>query len=369
MNRPKSTIPVLFLLLLLLFPGLVMAGPPPQPRNIILLIGDGMGFAQVAAAGSYLTGSAGSLSFEQLPYHGEVKTLDADGRITDSAAAGTAMATGVKVSRGVVSRRIPGDGSALPTILELAEEAGLSSGLVTTTTISHATPAVFAAHVVSRTEQLAISNAYLADKYPEVLMGGALLVLPQVARNAGYRVVKNAEELDALDTETENRVWGLFGMGYLPYESEGVAPLPHLSQMTVAALNILDNDPEGFFLMVEGGRIDHACHEKDIAKAIHETVEFSRAVEAVMSWAAGRDDTLILVTADHETGGLQLQGVAGRGEMPTAKWQTSEHTAQNVPVYAWGFGAAAVTGVLDNTDIFHIMRAVLPASGAEGRGR
>jgi alkaline phosphatase len=163
--------------------------------------------------------------------------------------------------------------------------------------------------------------------------------------------------MQALDTEAETMVFGGFGGGYLPYEFDGLEPLPHLSEMTATALDILDNDPDGFFLMVEGGRIDHAGHANDIQRNILETIEFDNAVQVAMDWAAGRSDTLILVTADHETGGLTLLANNGANVLPAVEWSSGSHTAANVPVYAWGVNASMVSGVMDNTEMFAVVTA------------
>jgi alkaline phosphatase len=324
-------------------------------KNVILFIGDGMGPEQVKAAGMFEHGEAGTLSFESFPYTSSMTTHAALGTITDSAAAATAMATGTKVLVGVISMTIPGDGNNLQTVLEVSQESGMSSGLVSTAFISHATSAAFGAHEVSRNNYTAIVGDYLNDARPNVLFGGAEHMTPALAEEAGYTVVTDAFEMLALDTESATFVSGQFGSGHMPYEFNGTGALPHLSEMTSTALHILDNDPEGFFLMVEGGRIDHAGHGNDIERTIGETIEFSRAVQVALDWAAGRDDTLIIVTADHETGGLTVLQNNGQGVIPTVTWSTTEHTADEVPVYGWGVNAASVVDVMDNTDIFAIM--------------
>jgi hypothetical protein len=163
--------------------------------------------------------------------------------------------------------------------------------------------------------------------------------------------------MESLDTENITFVSGQFGNTHLPYEYDGLGSLPHLSEMTSKALEILDNDPDGFFLMVEGGRIDHAGHANDIVRNVFETVEFSNAVEKAIDWAQKRADTLILVTADHETGGLAVLQNNGQGNFPDISWSTTEHTEQNVPVYAWGENAELVNGVWDNTDLFNVVIA------------
>ncbi|MHC4361460.1 MAG: alkaline phosphatase, partial [Planctomycetota bacterium] len=170
----------------------------------------------------------------------------------------------------------------------------------------------------------------------------------------------DAAGLHTLGADSEIMASGQFGDGYLPYEYDGLGSLPHLSEMTAVALDILDNDPDGFFLMVEGGRIDHAGHSRNIRRNIHETIEFGNAVQQVIDWATGRADTLIIVTADHETGGLTVTKNNGAGNYPSVTWSTGSHTAADVPVYAWGANARFVSGIIDNTEIFAIATMPVP---------
>ncbi|MCP4249486.1 MAG: alkaline phosphatase [bacterium] len=328
------------------------------PTNVIFFIGDGMGFEQVLAA-NYYNGMA--LPFEGLPHQGEMTTYSASSSITDSAAAATAMATARKVNNGVISMAYPGDGSELGTLLENASAQGKRTGLVTTTYMTHATPAAFGAHEPSRNNIPQIAGDYLVQTRPNVLFGGGGNGLsPLSATTAGYTVVADAAGMLALDADAETMVSGQFGTSHLPYEFDGVGGLPHLSEMTGTALDILDQDPDGFFLMVEGGRIDHAGHGNDIVRNVHETLEFGNAVQQAIDWANGRTDTLILVTADHETGGLTIHSDNGPGSYPTASWSTTGHTGVNVPIYAWGVNADLVGGVLDNTDLAGIVTAPEP---------
>ena len=329
--------------------------PGLRAQNVILFIGDGMGPEHVRAAAMYRSGPGGTLSFEAFPFRGSVATANADGGVTDSAAAATAMATGVKVHNMVVSIASPGDGSPLRTALELFKDAGRSTGLVTTAYISDATPAAFGAHRASRTDYAGIDNDYLVLSRPNVLFGGGKFLTPEDASGAGYAVVRDRAELLALDTRTHDRVAGLFGTDNLPYESDGMGSLPHLSEMTGTALRILGNDADGFFLMVEGGRIDHASHTNEIGRTIAETLEFSNAVAVAVDWAGTRPDTLIVVTADHETGGLRLPGTSAAGVLPAVSWGGARHTGTRVPVYAKGIGADRVSGMIENTDIFRII--------------
>ena len=365
MKLEKSAQKILTLILMLVcflvtigLPGSAAPGDPPQ--NVIFLIGDGMGFEQVRAAGMYLNGDEGTLSFESLPYQAEMTTYSADSSVTDSAAAATAMATGVKVNNGVVSVATPGDGRELETLLEYFKTLGKSTGLVTTTYVTHATPACFGAHESSRNSYSAIADDYLDQTRPNVLFGGGANGMSvSSARDAGYTTVTDAAEMLALSTETTDMVSGQFGSGGLPYELDWLDGLPHLSDMTETALMILDNDPDGFFLMVEGGLIDWASHANKLPETVWETIEFDNAVQEVLDWAAGRTDTLIIVTADHETGGLTVVANNGADNYPTVTWSTGSHTGVNVPVYAWGPNAELISGIMDNTDFFAVATAAV----------
>lgn len=350
--------------------------PETKPRNVILLIGDGMGFAQVEAASLYEHGQKGKLYFQSLPSSGRLRTYPAKGpnAVTDSAAAGTAFAAGRKVNNGVLSMAIPGDRSALETVLERAAAQGKRTGLVTTATITHATPAAFASHVPSRGQYDKIAMQMLTETRPNVLFGAAgakgkdgervvFGMMPESAEAAGYTVVRNKSQLDALIPGLEH-VSGQFHQGgHMPYYFDDVSgqasvysEAPRLSEMTLKAIELLEGTPEGFFLMVEGARIDHSGHSNDIQRNIHETLEFDRTVRSVMNWAASRRDTLVIVTSDHETGGLRIEEPIGRkGQVPKVSWASKGHTNSFVPIYAWGPGSEKVRDILENTDVYLLM--------------
>lgn len=337
------------------------------PKHVIFMIGDGMGFEQVKAAALFLNGKEGTLSFESWPYKAEVSTFSASSEVTDSAASATAMATGHKVNNGVISRAIPGDDAPLETLLERFAAMGRSTGLVTNTEITHATPAAFGAHSVERSRNPNIAECYLNQTRPNVLFGGGKTLKADAALAAGYTVVTDRQSLRKLDTESVTHAAGLFGEGHMPYEYDYFVKkdlkydsLPHLSEMAAVALSILDNNQQGFFLMIEGGKIDHAGHGNNLEQNIYETIEFSRTVGLVMEWARERQDTLLVVTADHETGGLRVVCGNGKGSLPTVTWSTKGHTPTNVPAYAWGVGAHRVVGVLDNTQWFRICLGLDP---------
>ena len=325
-------------------------------KNVIFCIGDGMGFEAVKAAGYYAYGETGTLSFEAFPHRAEMATYAADSPMTDSAAAATAMATGHKVNNGVISMELPGSGTPLKTLLEIFKARDKWTGLVSTTYITHATPAAFAAHNPERNNLADIAHDYLHLTRPNVLLGGGGNGLTEKdAEAAGYTVVTDREGLLNLDTDTENCVSGQFGDTNIPYIFDGSDDLPQLSEMVSVALDILCNAQGGFFLLVEGGRIDHAGHSNDIERNILETIEFSKTVQTIFDGVAGRDDTLILVTADHETGGLKVHKNNGKGQVPDISWSTGGHTVSNVPLYGWGRNAERVGGIMNNTDLIKVV--------------
>ncbi len=322
------------------------------PVSVILMIGDGMGYEQVKAASFYYYGEEGKMSFESLPVKGSVSTYSANSSITDSAAAATAMATGQKVNNGVISKAIPGDGSNLETVLEQYKSEGKSVGVVTTAMVSHATPAAFTSHNVSRINYSQIADEIFTVTKPNVVFGGggsSAGIDMAWLQTSGYKSVANEDEMNALSGEL---VCGLFGDGHMPYVYDGLGEYPTLSEMLLKALDLLDENNNGFFLMIEGGRIDHACHSNDLQRMLLEVKAFSDAAQDVLDWIGSRDDILLIVTADHETGGLDVINNNGEGTLPTVAWRTDYHTEVDVPVYGYGPGAEKLSGDMDNTGIF-----------------
>lgn len=338
-----------------LFAGFAVAAP----LNVMLFIGDGMGAEQIEAGRFFDNGDTQLLTMETLPHSGLMTHNNASGGTTDSAASATAMATGQKVNNGVISVALPGDGSELTTVLEILQTQGKRAGLVTIDTdITDATPAAFGAHNVSRSNTTDIASDFFNQTRPNVLFGepgGG--INPTGAGAAGYDVVLDETDLLALNTETTNFVSGQFNFG--------AAGAPSLAQMTTTALNVLDNDPDGFFLLIEHEDIDSGGHANDISRVVNAVVELDEAVDAALNWVSlnsNFSETLIIITGDHETGGLTTIANNGAGNLPTVSWSTGGHTQTPLPVFAAGptEDASRVVGLIDNTDIFFILTSTSP---------
>jgi alkaline phosphatase len=302
---------------------------------------------------------------------------NSSGGITDSAASGTALATGYKVDNDVISvaiasgtdprRAIPSDGRDLLTLLEQFKSAGKSTGLVTTSSMTDATPAAFAAHNPTRADSAGIASDYFGSTRPNVLFGGGATGFdPAAATSAGYSVVTNRTQLQSLNPTTTNAA-GIFGSGQFDYaydQSTGASTFynanPYLHEMTGTALDILKKDSDGFFLMVENELTDSSGHlavsgASKVERNIFEVRELARAVQKAVDFAATNPDTLILLTADHETGAFTANQNNGVGVLPGVTSGATEHTAAWVPVYAIGPNAGHATSNLDNTNVFNLV--------------
>jgi len=365
------------LTLLPMLPGCASPGAKPDPtregavaHSVILFVGDGMGISTVTAARileGQLRGETGEenvLAFERLPRVALMKTYNVDMQVPDSAGTMTAMVTGVKTRAGVLSvdASVPrGDhaaveGHRLTTLFERAEQRGLSTGVVTTTRITHATAAATYAHSPERGWEVdgALSEAASAAEFPDIarqlvefdagdglevaLGGGSVLFLPTNERDPddpatpGVRrdgrdltrewvtgreraaYIRSGSELDALDLGATDHLLGLFAPSHMGFEVQRVGEAldePSLARMTAAALEVLTRNPRGFVLVVEGGRIDHGHHVGSAYLALHDTLAFARAVETALE-KVDLDETLVVVTADHDhtltMGGYPVRG-------------------------------------------------------------
>ncbi|MCK4894037.1 MAG: alkaline phosphatase [Calditrichia bacterium] len=334
-------------------------------KNIIFYIGDGMGISQITAARIFLLGANERFNLEQMPVTGLITTHSADRLITDSAAGATAMATGFKTRNGMVG--VSPDSMVLKTILEAAQERGMATGLIATSTITHATPACFVSHVLSRGNHSEIARQFNNSGVEVILGGGRQHFIPQEksgsqrsdnlnlldeATNLGYDVVSQKSQLE----ETKSgKILGLFAMDEMKQD-----PMqPTISNMTQKALEILSQDPDGFFLMVEGSQIDWAGHDNDFPALVREMAAFDTAVTLGLEFAENNGNTLVIVTADHETGGLLITGGDVSGKDIEIAWHYTSHTGQMVPIFAAGPGSHLFSGIHDNTEIPKILAELL----------
>ena len=347
-----------------------------QGRAIILFVGDGMGEGQRTAARWSAVGQDGLLVMDALPVSGWSRTASADSQVTDSAAAATAIATGVKTNNGLLA--LDPHGNPLTTILERAQARGMAVGLITTVQMGHATPAAFASHWPGRDPMTEIVGQMLAHRVDVMLGGGEDDFLPVGKRGCysgtghrddgrnliaeavgvGYTYVCTSGALTAMNPISTTRLLGLFADGSMPRPFS-----PSLADMTQKAIAILARDPDGFFLMVEGGQIDWACHDHDAAEAISDTLGLDEAVAVAQAYASAHPGTLTIVSGDHETGGMTVSMAAGgdgpflmpNGARFYVRWTTTDHTGADVPTTAYGQGASLLAGTSENTRIYDAM--------------
>lgn len=327
-----------------------------HPKNIILMIGDGMGLAHVYSA---MTANGGHLFLENFRNIGFSKTYSSDNYITDSAAGGTALSSGIKTYNGAIG--VDPDKKPVPNIREMAEKKGLKTGLVSTSAITHATPASFIAHASSRSSYEDIAADFLKTNI-DVFIGGGIKNfedrkdgknLSKELKDKGYQVLYNIEDIQKIKS---GKLAGFTAQ-------EHNAPMPERGEILVpatqTAINLLSQGKKGFFLMIEGSEIDFLAHENKTPGVVLETLDFDRAIGAALKFAASNGETLIIVTADHETGGMTLNGGDYKTGKVIGKFTSGGHTGIAVPVYAFGPGAEQFTGFMENTDIAKKMMKLL----------
>lgn len=335
------------------------------PRNVILMIGDGMGVAQLTAGRTH----KGSLELERFTSGGlSVTHAAGDDYITDSAAGATAYACGIKTLNGMIA--VAPDGTRVRTLAELAKEKGKKTGVVATCGVTHATPASFLAHVPSRGSQFEIAEQIAASDVDVLLGGGWGWFLPtqqggrrtdgkdlrSVMQSRGFVWCTTPEEFHATDLGRTEKLVGLFADNHV-----GPAPErnPSLAAMTESALTMLSRSGKGFFLMVEGSQIDWASHDNKSDETAIEVADFDDAIGAVLRFAERDRSTLVVVTADHETGGYAIVGGSLRDSTVTGKFSSTGHTATMVPLFAFGPGAEHFSGILQNDEIGRRLKALL----------
>ncbi|WP_258171433.1 alkaline phosphatase [Paenibacillus sp. R14(2021)] len=369
-----------------------------KAKNVILFVGDGMGTAQRDAIRLATVGETGQLAMDSMPYLGLIHTSSTV-PVTDSAAAATAFASGVKTYNGAIG--MDANKKNVKTIYEYAKEMGKSTGLVTTSQITDATPAAFASHVENRSAQSDIALQYLTKTKVDVMLGGGEDFwypagqaggfqdepaedpsekskgtqgdLVKKAKSLGYTYVKNKADMQKAKG---GKLLGLFAneeMFQQKPEGQGdiYNPVVSLPDMTKKAIDTLSANKKGFFLMVEEEATDEMAHQNNAKLTIKAGQELDKSVQIAKNFAKSHPDTLVLVLADHETGGFSIEEVNADDESGDAismedgpfaiakskenfvvDWTTSGHTAVDVPVTVMGTGAQLFAGVYENTGIF-----------------
>lgn len=319
---------------------------PRKIKNIIFMVGDGMGTTQIYAG---LTANKGSLNLERFKCIGFSRTNSASNYMTESAAGATAFSIGQKTYNGAIG--VDSAGNPQPTILEIAKQHGLSTGIVVTTDITDATPATFAAHQKQREMQAEIAADYVRSEV-DVLIGGGREHFDQRkdGRNLLTEFMQKGYQVKHTTADVEQVKQGRL-VGLIKEERVAVRG-DQLARTTHAALQLLQQNKKGFFLVVEGSKIDDGGHANDLQYVTEEVIDFDKAIKTALDYAEKDGETLVIVTADHETGGLTIsEGDLKTGKI-SGKFSTDDHTGVMVPVFAYGPGAEAFMGIYHNNTIF-----------------
>jgi alkaline phosphatase len=329
-----------------------------QPiKNVIFMIGDGTGIAQLYSGQLQEVGPDGYLHAQRLPITGIVKTHADDDLITDSASGATAYSCGIKTNNGVIAQ--DSEGNECVTLMELAQQAGMKTGLVATSGVTHATPASFATHIDSRNKYAEIAEQMVESEVDVILGGGLEYFIPSdsaesnredqlnllpTLREQGYSVVLDRQ---AMIDEDSDQIIGLFSPSGMPSENR----IPSLAEMTNKAVESLSSNENGFFLMVEGSQIDWGGHANETPYVVREVKDFDDAIGVVLVFAQENPGTLVIITADHETGGMTINGVNRENTVVDIAWTSTGHTGTPIPLMAYGPHAVEFSGWWDNTDI------------------
>lgn len=329
-----------------------------RPKNIILMIGDGMGLTQITA-GLYSNGN--TLHLEKFPITGLITTHSSNKIVTDSGAGATAFSCGCKTFNGAIG--VCKDKTPCLTILEQAEQQGLATGMVATSSITHATPASFIAHVPDRSESEEIAAFFLQTDI-DLMIGGGLKYFNQRTIDQRNLIQELSDKGFMVSSFTEKKLRDLSPAPEKPFAWFSASEEPESAYkgrdyLPLAArlspLFLKERSEKGFFLMIEGSQIDWACHAKNAHSTVREMLDFDAAIGEVLKFAEADGHTLVIVTADHETGGMALEQGRSRDTLDMV-FNSTQHTASLVPVFAYGPGAERFGGVNDNTDIYLKMR-------------
>jgi alkaline phosphatase len=330
-------------------PGYAVDGKDVPVKQILLLIGDGNGLAQISSG---IVANGGELTLTQLRTIGLVKTQAADDFTTDSASGATAMATGQKANNRALGLNALGD--SIPNLPYFLSQKGFKTGLVTNDELTGATPAAFYAHHPERDAAVEIAGYLPASALNLVIGGGGKHFKKEKLSQAGFTLVSNMQELGEVK---EPRVAHFASEGGMPSMEAGRGNF--LSQAFLQASSYLGKGKSPFFLMLEAAKIDSGGHSNAPSTIVTELLDFDRAIAEAIRYADTHPGTLVLVTADHETGGVSIpQGDLERREIELA-FHSDDHTGILVPLFAYGARSSAFAGVYDNTEIFHRLLKVI----------
>ena len=326
--------------------------PYAEIHNIILMIGDGMGVSHVFSGFST---NNDQLYIQYAKHIGFQKTKSNNNYMTDSGAGGTALACGVKTNNGVIG--MDNDFNPVKSILELAHENGKATALVSASKITHATPASFIAHVKNRGQYEDIAEFFVTDQLDLFIGGGSddfekredtSSIIPEL-KAKGFQIARSKSELENIN---EGKIAGLLAAGHIDrYPARGEF-LPYSTQK---ALSILSRDKDGFFLMVEASQIDWGGHDNDVGYVVEEMLDFDRTIGEVLKFAEEDGHTLVIITADHETGGMSIHNANPELGQVEGRFSTGSHSSVMLPVFVYGPGAEKFIGIYENTEIFHKM--------------
>lgn len=362
----------LFLLLMLPLVAFGVSGcteKEPEVKNIIIMIGDGMGLAQASL--TQIENKYAPTAFDRAQNVALQKTYSANNRVTDSAASGTALATGYKTNNSTLGQTP--DGTPVESIIAKAEKVGYASGVVVTCYVNHATPAAFYAHRESRNDNEGIITDFMASDLDVVFGGGTRFFNEHFSKQnknfvdelkaKGYNVLSEQSEMASV---SEGNVVGLFAETNIPLMRNGRGD--YLPKATAKALEILTNNvekqgKEGFVLMIEGSQIDGEGHGNNIEGVLAETRDFAAAMDVAMDYADAHPGTLVVVTGDHETGGLSIPSNKTDFTLPESGisygFSTTGHTGIMLPVYLYGTGADRINGIMENTELSQALQRMI----------
>lgn len=339
-----------------------------RPTNLVILLADGVGFPHLTAARAALAGARGKLTVERFPITSWHTTFNLESTYTDSAAGATALSAGVETLPGGLA--VDAEGRAVATVMEEAMERGQSVAVVTDSYLWDASPAAFLAHQTSRREyddiarQMAASGVDLAFGEARSRDESSVELRIGPFRQAGYRVVRSGNELElSAAVGSGEPVLGLFGTG----EIADPDAVPELVGLVSLALDRLAKNPDGFVLFVESEEIDSGAHNGDLDRVVDGLGALDAVARRVVDFARDRDDTLVVFTGDHETGGLALAH-SHDDEPLRAMWAWGHHTWAPVPVLAWGPGAEQLMGVRSSAEVGQILRRLMARSAAPTAG-